>query len=232
MLLPWMSLKHVIKKILEIASNNKKARISGLFYLSILDRYREIDMDSSLTNESITPESIIEFWYSDKTKSQWFNSSKKLDEEIKDNYEHAWKAAIRGEYKQWNESAIGCLALAIILDQFPLNMFRGEVESFSTEVMAIKVSKHAIEKGFDQEIEKEKVAFLYMPLMHSENMEDQNLSVSLFEKMGLEDNARFAKHHRGIVEKFGRFPHRNEILQRESTQSEIDYLNSDESFTG
>lgn len=106
------------------------------------------------------------------------------------------------------------------------------MESFSTEGMAIKVSKHAVEKGFDQEIEKEKVAFLYMPLMHSENIEDQSLSVSLFEKMGLEDNVRFAKHHRGIVEKFGRFPHRNEILQRESTQSEIDYLNSDEAFTG
>lgn len=189
-------------------------------------------MDSSLTNESITPESIIEFWYSDKIKSQWFNSSKELDKKIKDNYEPVWKATILGEYKHWNETAAGCLALAIILDQFPLNMFRGEVESFSTEGMAVKVSKHAIEKGFDQEIEKEKIAFLYMPLMHSENMEDQNLSVSLFEKMGLEDNARFAKHHRGIVEKFGRFPHRNKILDRESTQDEKDYLNSDDAFTG
>lgn len=227
--LPWVSLKHVIKKILEIHSNNKKARISGLF---LIKKIREFDMDSDFKNESITPESIIEFWYSDKIKPQWFNSSKELDEKIKEHYEPVWKAAIRGEYKHWNESAIGCLALSIILDQFPLNMFRGELESFSTEGMAIKVSKHAVEKGFDQEIEKEKVAFLYMPLMHSENIEDQSLSVSLFEKMGLEDNVRFAKHHRGIVEKFGRFPHRNEILQRESTQSEIDYLNSDEAFTG
>lgn len=189
-------------------------------------------MDSSSITETITPESIIKFWYSDKIKSQWFNSTKDLDKEIKNNYESVWKAAIRGEYKHWNETATGCLALAIILDQFPLNMFRGDVESFSTEAMAVKVSKQAIEKGFDKEIEKEKIAFLYMPLMHSENMEDQNLSVSLFEKMGLEDNARFAKHHRGIVEKFGRFPHRNEILQRESSQDEIDYLNSDDAFTG
>jgi len=189
-------------------------------------------MDSDFKSEAITPESIIEFWYSDKIKSQWFNSSKKLDKEIKDNYESVWTEAIRGEYNDWKESAEGCLALAIILDQFPLNMFRGEVESFSTEAMAIKVSKLAIEKGFDQTLEKDKVAFLYMPLMHSENMDDQNLSVSVFEKAGLAENAKFAKHHRDIVQQFGRFPHRNEILNRESSQAEVDYLNSDKAFTG
>ncbi|MCW8901009.1 MAG: DUF924 domain-containing protein [Gammaproteobacteria bacterium] len=185
-----------------------------------------------ITAESITAESIIDFWYSDRIKSQWFNSTKKLDQEIKDNYEAVWKAAIRGEFNHWKGSAQGCLALAIILDQFPLNMYRGEVESFSTEAMAIKISKHAIDKGFDEELGKDKIAFLYMPLMHSEDMDDQNLSVSMFEKAGLDDNARFAKHHRGIVQQFGRFPHRNEILQRESSQSEIDYLNSDKAFTG
>ena len=132
----------------------------------------------------------------------------------------------------WKDSAEGCLALAIIFDQLPLNMFRGEVKSFSTESMAVKVSKHAIDNGFDELTGTDKLAFLYMPLMHSENIDDQNLSVSLFEKAGLEDNAKFARHHRGIVEKFGRFPHRNEILQRESSQDEIDYLNSDEAFKG
>lgn len=189
-------------------------------------------MEPNLTDKSITAEQIIEFWYSDRIKSQWFNSTEKLDKEIKDNYEAVWKEAIRGEYNDWKESADGCLALAIIFDQLPLNMFRGEVESFSTEGMAIKVSKHAIEKGFDQTIAKDKVAFLYMPLMHSENLENQNLSVSLFEKAGLKENAKFAEHHRDIVQEFGRFPHRNEILRRESSQSEIDYLNSDKAFTG
>ena len=189
-------------------------------------------MDNSITTEPVTPESIIEYWYSDKIKSGWFNSTEKLDKEIKDNYEYVWKNAIRGEYKDWKNTAEGCLALAIICDQFPLNMFRGEVESFSTETMAVKVAKHAIEKGFDQAINKEQLAFLYMPLMHSENIDDQNLSVNLFKKSGLIENWKFAKHHRGIVEKFGRFPHRNKILQRESSQDEIDYLNSDQAFTG
>ena len=101
-----------------------------------------------MMNEIITPESIIYFWYSDRIKSKWFNSTEKLDKEIKDNYEHVWKNAIRGEYKDWQNSAEGCLALAIIFDQFPLNMFRGEVESFSTEGMAVRVTKHAVEKEF------------------------------------------------------------------------------------
>ena len=183
-------------------------------------------------SNNVTPESIIEYWYSDRIKSQWFNSTKELDQEIKDNYEGIWKDAIRGEYKHWKDSAEGCLTLAIVFDQFPLNMFRGEVESFSTEGMAIKVSKHAIENKFDQILKKEQIAFLYMPLMHSENIEDQNLSVSLFEKAGLIENWKFAKHHRDIILKFGRFPHRNKILQRKSSEDEIDYLNSDDAFTG
>lgn len=175
---------------------------------------------------------IIKYWYSERIKSQWFNSTKELDEEIKQKYEDTWKDILSGKYKSWQENAEGCLALVIILDQFPLNMFRGEVKSFSTEAMAIKVTKIAIELGFDKKIDKDKVSFLYMPLMHSENMDDQNIAVDVFEKANLLDNARFAKHHRSIVEKFGRFPHRNEILQRESSQEEIDYLNSDDAFTG
>lgn len=179
-----------------------------------------------------TPKTIIDFWYSEEVKPAWFNSTEKLDKEIKEQFEPVWKAAIRGEFNQWKETSEGCLALAIIFDQFPLNMYRGEVKSFSTETMAVKVSRLAIEKGFDQQIEKTKLAFLYMPLMHSENLDDQNLSVSLFEKAGLEENARFARHHRDLIKQFGRFPHRNEILQRESSQSEIDYLNSDKAFKG
>lgn len=186
----------------------------------------------SITSKSITAGSILDYWYSDRLKKYWFNSTEDLDKEIKDRYEASWKAAIRGELDDWKESAEGCLALAVIFDQFPLNMFRGEVESFSTEAMAIKVSKLAIDKGFDKEIDKDKIAFLYMPLMHSENMDDQNLAVSLFEKAGLDDNAKFARHHRDIIQQFGRFPHRNEILQRESSQSEVDYLNSEQAFKG
>lgn len=183
-------------------------------------------------SDNVTAESIIDFWYSDKIKPAWFNSSNELDQEIKDKFETVWKAAIRGDYNEWKNSAEGCLALAIIFDQFPLNMFRGDVESFSTEQMAVKVTKYAVEHGFDNMIAKNKLAFLYMPLMHSEDINDQDLAVELFEKAGLAENSRFAKHHREIVRKFGRFPHRNTILQRQSSQAELDYLDSDEAFKG
>ena len=183
-------------------------------------------------NISLTPQSIIEYWYSEKVKPLWFNSNVEFDQEIKSNFENIWIEVLRGEHESWSDSAEGCLALIIILDQFPLNMFRGEVKSFSSESMAVKIAKKAIENGFDKVIDINQVSFLYMPLMHSENIEDQNLSVKSFEQAELMDNLRFAKHHRDIVKQFGRFPHRNKILQRESSQDEIDYLNSDQSFTG
>lgn len=189
-------------------------------------------MDATPTSESIMPHTILGYWYSERIKSKWFNSTKELDEEIKNKFEAVWKNAIRGEYKHWCDQAEGCLALAIIFDQLPLNMFRGEMESFSTEAMAIKIAKEAVNKGFDKVLSKEQVIFLYMPLMHSENIEDQNLSVKLFEEAGLTENARFARHHRDIVQRFGRFPHRNAILQRESSQAETDYLTSKEAFKG
>jgi len=179
-----------------------------------------------------TPESIIDFWYSEKVKSKWFNSDAEFDKELKSNYENIWLNALRGEYKSWSESALGCLALVIILDQFPLNMFRGEVKSFSSEGMAIKVTKKAIEQGFDKTIDKNMLSFLFMPLMHSENIDDQNMSVELFEQAGLKENLRFAKHHRDIIKQYGRFPHRNIILQRESSKAETDYLSSENAFTG
>ena len=185
-----------------------------------------------MPDKKITAESIIEYWYSDSVKQKWFNSTLEFDKEIKSNYENSWLDALRGELDSWSNSAKGCLALVIILDQFPLNMYRGEVKSFSSEGMAIRIAKKAVEQGFDKELENNQVSFLYMPLMHSENIDDQNFSVTLFEEAGLTDNARFAKHHRDIVKRFGRFPHRNSILQRASFPEEVDYLKSDKAFKG
>ena len=122
--------------------------------------------------------------------------------------------------------------MVIILDQFPLNMFRGLAESFHGEAKAIEIAKYAIDQSFDDLLTDEQKAFLYLPLMHSENLVDQDLSVTLFEKAGLTENLRFAKHHREIVRRFGRFPHRNRILNRQSTEAELEYLASDEAFHG
>jgi len=175
---------------------------------------------------------LINYWYSENMSRHWFNATDEIDSQIREEYEALWQAARNGELNQWMDSAQGCLALNIILDQFPLNMFRGQAESFSTEQQAVKVAHYAINKGFDQSIPKQQLAFLFMPLMHSENIQDQDLAVSCFEKAGLEENAKFARHHRDIVMRFGRFPHRNVILNRENSQQERIYLASSEAFTG
>lgn len=155
----------------------------------------------------------------------WFSSTPELDGEILDHYESLWKKATQGELKDWTNTADGCLALIILLDQFPLNMFRGTALSFSSEQQAITVCYHAIKEGFDQEIMQqsglEKIAFLIMPLMHSEKITDQDNAVKYFTAIGIESNLRFAKHHREIIKKYGRFPHRNAIFGRAPTLKKI-----------
>lgn len=180
----------------------------------------------------ITPQTIIHFWYTPPLSEHWFNSTSAIDALIRNNYETLWQQAAAGQWDTWRDSPEGCLALCIILDQFPLNMFRGQAKSFSTEQDAVKITKHALAQGFDQQLTSEQRIFLYMPLMHSEHLADQALSVACFDKAGLEGNLRFAKHHQAIVERFGRFPHRNAILGRTSTPAEIEYLNSPEAFKG
>lgn len=175
---------------------------------------------------------VLNFWFTKPISKHWFNSTPQIDQHITDEYASVWAQVQSGEFEHWKNSANGCLALCIILDQMPLNMFRGKAKSFSTEQQAVEVTKYAIEKGYDHEIQNDRVAFLYMPLMHSENMDNQNLAVQCFEKVALERNIYFAKHHREIVETYGRFPHRNAALGRKSSQAEMDYLNSDKAFTG
>lgn len=181
---------------------------------------------------TIKPDEIIEFWYSSRIKEQWFSATVDLDREIETKYAFLWKQASRGDLSAWLETAKGCLALAIILDQFPLNMFRGKPESFSTEAMAIEVVQHALDKEYDKQLQPHLLPFLYMPLMHSENIKDQEYSVALFKATNLKSNLEFAEHHKNIIEMYGRFPHRNEILGRESTEQELAYLNSKHAFRG
>ncbi len=175
---------------------------------------------------------VLDFWYADEMRSAWFKSTPSLDEQIRERFETTWQAARDGGLDHWRESASGCLALAIVLDQFPLNMYRGEARSFATEQQAVRVTLYALEQGFDKQLPEDQLVFLYMPLMHSENAEHQALSVRLFEAAQLQDNARFARHHQQIIQRFGRFPHRNVILGRQSSAEEQAYLNSSEAFLG
>ena len=179
---------------------------------------------------TINHSDVIEYWFSEKSRKHWFSSTPEIDNEIKQRYEKLWINAASGKLNDWQDSPQGCLALIIILDQFPLNMFRGKAKSFQTEKLAVEVALKAIDNGYDEILNTEELLFLFMPLMHSENLEHQNMQVTLFEKYDFNDE--YSKHHRDIVKRFGRFPHRNEILGRMSTMEELDYLLSDNSFKG
>ncbi|MDP2829848.1 MAG: DUF924 family protein [Sulfuricellaceae bacterium] len=181
---------------------------------------------------SFLPSAILDFWYDEEMRNCWFSSTPVLDALIRDRFEEFWQRAAAGELDGWKNSAEACLALVILLDQMPLNMFRGKAESFKTEQQAVSVCKYALAQGFDSLLTVDRRAFLYMPLMHSEDTNDQDLSVSLFESAALADNLRFALHHRELIRKFGRFPHRNRILGRTSTPEEETYLASEGAFTG
>jgi uncharacterized protein (DUF924 family) len=181
---------------------------------------------------TITPQMVIDFWFSPEVEKHWFSSTPALDRDILERFEQLWVSAAAGELDPWRHSAAGALALVIVLDQFPLNMFRNQAAAFKTEQQAVAVTKQAIDDGLDSVLIGSQLAFLYMPLMHSELMSDQDLSVKLYENAGLKANEKFARHHREIVRRFGRFPHRNEILGRESSAEEIAYLESPQAFKG
>ncbi|MFT5219215.1 MAG: hypothetical protein ACI9LO_000064 [Planctomycetota bacterium] len=175
---------------------------------------------------------ILDFWFSTEVTALWFKSTPEFDRLLSERYQDVWSQASRGELDHWSETGEGCVALVIVLDQFPLNMFRGQAKSFSSEAQSIEIVRKAIQQGLDVGLRDEYRSFLYMPFMHSENIDDQEKSVSLLSAPGLDGHLRFAQHHRSIVERFGRFPHRNKILGRESRVEEIEYLNSKEAFTG
>jgi uncharacterized protein (DUF924 family) len=175
---------------------------------------------------------VLDFWFADDTRRAWFRSTPELDAVIRDRFEAAWHQAARGAMDHWTASANGALALVIVLDQLPLNMFRSQPESFATEQKAVAVCRQAIADGLDRQLAGERLAFLYMPLMHSENLADQDSAVALFEAAGLDDNLRFARHHRELIRRFGRFPHRNAVLGRQTTAEESAYLASKEAFLG
>ncbi len=175
---------------------------------------------------------LIDFWFSEEVSQYWFNALRSFDQQLLETYGELWQQGKDGELDDWCEQATGSLALVILLDQLPLNMFRGTAKSFSSEAQSRTVADLALERKFDLEMPPQHKSFLYMPFMHSENLDDQARALRLFDQPGLENNLRFAKHHYGIVEQFGRFPHRNEILGRESNAAEIEYLNSKQAFKG
>ncbi len=167
---------------------------------------------------------ILNFWFADEVAPFWFQSTAEFDAQLKQRYELVWQQAVDGLLDHWQHNPDGALALVIVLDQFPLNMFRGQGKRYSSEAKARTIADFAIDKGFDQQLSAQQQAFLYLPFMHSESITDQQKSIALYDAAGLDVNAKFARHHYDVIKRFGRFPHRNKELNRRSTPEEIAYL--------
>lgn len=169
------------------------------------------------------PKDVLEFWFSPRARPHWFESDAGLDEEIRSRFGPLWEHASSGGCDAWASSSEGALALIIVLDQFPRNMFRGDARSFASDEQALDVSRRAVDAGLDSDLDATQRQFLYMPHMHSEQLEDQERACELFGGPGM-PGPEWAEKHKVIIERFGRFPHRNEVLGRTSTPEEVAFL--------
>lgn len=175
----------------------------------------------------VAPEEVLSFWLDDVGVDGWYNPTDELDQEIRDRFGRAWQNAKDGANALWLTYPSGTLAYIILLDQFPRNMFRGSGEAFSTDKNALAAAKVAINRGWDLRIDEPARQFFYLPLMHSENLCDQERCVRLMcERMpeGGPGQLIHAQAHREVIRQFGRFPYRNEALSRPSTELESDYV--------
>ena len=176
-----------------------------------------------------TPAAIIAFWR-EAGADRWFKKDAVFDDEIKRRFLATHEAAAAGKLTNWESSADGALALLILLDQFPRNMFRGETRAFATDPLARAVASRAILNGFDGAFPDLR-GFFYLPFQHSENLADQERGVALYKAVGDADGLKWAEIHADIIRKFGRFPHRNAVLGRVTTPDEQKFLD-DGGFAG
>jgi uncharacterized protein (DUF924 family) len=176
-----------------------------------------------------TPETVLTFWRG-AGPDKWFTRDDAFDADIRDKFLATYEAAAAGKLSAWEASAEGALALAIVLDQFPRNMFRGLARCYAADPLARQVANRALKRGYDQDVAEEERRFFFLPFMHSEDMDDQKRCVALYREAGDED-LTYAERHADIIRRFGRFPHRNAALGRATTPEEQAYLD-DGGFKG
>jgi uncharacterized protein (DUF924 family) len=172
-----------------------------------------------------TPAGILAFWR-EAGRERWYERSDAFDAEVRRRFLALWQKAADGELASWEDSDDGALALVIVLDQFPRNMFRGTPQAFASDALARAVARRAIDRGVDKRIDPILLEFLYLPFMHSEHLPDQLHCVALFENTDNAENLKYARLHADIIQRFGRFPHRNPLLGRDTTAEEQAFLDS------
>ena len=177
-------------------------------------------MDAALA----TPRAVVAFWCETIAPAQWWQPTPELDRQVRERFAATHLALSRDVTPEWRADPEARLAALIVLDQFPRNMYRGSPLAFSTDWVARREARLALEAGADRQTARDRRLFFYMPFEHSEEIADQDLSVSLFEALNDETYLDFAKRHRDVIARFSRFPHRNGFLGRVSTRDEEDYL--------
>lgn len=170
---------------------------------------------------------VVNFWRA-AGPDKWFASDAGFDETCRARFLATYEAAARGDLAEWELSPDGALALLLLLDQLPRNMFRGTRRAYATDPAALLGAERAIERHFDKAVEPQLRRFFYLPFTHAEELAAQERAVTLTQALGEDDAAQWAQHHRDIVARFGRFPHRNATLGRASTPDELQFLSTSE----
>ena len=172
---------------------------------------------------------ILNFWFDEIEPALWWKKDNTFDALLLERFSDVYKRATRCELFEWRQQPEGRLAEIIVLDQFSRNMFRGTAEAFAYDAMSLTLSQEAVACGADLELKPQQRSFLYMPFMHSESLQIHEIAVELFRQEGMQSHLEFELSHKRIIEKFGRYPHRNKILGRTSTAEEIDFLTQPDS---
>ncbi|MFN3347755.1 DUF924 family protein [Pseudorhodoplanes sp.] len=168
---------------------------------------------------------VLAFW-KEAGPDKWYKKDEAFDRAIRDNFLATYEAAAESRLSSWEKEPDTALALIIVLDQFPRNMFRGSARAWVADPLAREVAGRAISQGSDKAVDRTLRVFFYLPFMHSEQLADQDYCVELCRALGNEDNLKYAEIHRDVIKRFGRFPHRNTVLGRETTPDERAFLAS------
>lgn len=167
---------------------------------------------------------VLTFWFQESGPEQWFAKDDMFDKKISNKFLAVYEALVAGAYEDWRLSSQGCLAEIIVLDQLSRNMFRGDPKAFAADSQALECANYAISMAYDRDFSQTERNFLYLPFEHSENMVDQEKSIHYFTENGDENTLDYAIKHKKVIDRFGRYPHRNDVLGRASTDEELAFL--------
>ena len=173
----------------------------------------------------MTYREVLDFWFEEIEPAAWWKKDEAFDALLRERFLGLHTKAAAGELFGWREHAEGRLAEIIVLDQFSRNMFRDSSRAFACDPMALALSQEAISRGADRALTALQRSFLYLPFMHSESLKIHEIAVELYQHNGIENNLDFELRHKAIIERFGRYPHRNAVLGRQSTPEELEFLN-------